>query len=221
MKNLRKGIEDKLDPKELQLERYFEFLYKDSFTKPLKATFTKEQSFLQVPLSEAKFLEMLVRVKNPKNILEIGTFRGFSTVFLAKHCKGKVTTIERDKNRYEDIEALFKKTKVDKQITLMKDFAKPALESLFLKNKRFDLFFIDAAKKETLEYFKFCFDKLANKGAVVVVDNTLWAGEVAKDEPTSNSAKAMKSFNEFVFKKCKKDAYILPGWDGVTIIIKD
>lgn len=218
MKNRRKEG-SKLGTHGEELEKYFKSFYTGTYPKPLDATQSKSQSFLQVPLGEAKFLEMLVRVLKPKKILEIGTFRGFSTVFLAA-AGSKIWTIERDQNRYKDIEMLFKKSGVSKQINLVKGYALPTLKDFAKKKMKFDFFFIDASKQETKEYFKICYNKLATKGALIVVDNTLWAGEVAEKEPTSSAAKYMKEFNEFVFKKHKKDSYILPGWDGVTIVIR-
>lgn len=212
----------KLGQKGAKLENYFHGLYKGSYPKEVEKTFAKEQSYLQVPLGEAKFLEMLVRIQKPRKILEIGTFRGFSAVFLAKYLPkgGKIWTIERDATRYEEIEELWKKTGVSKKILLIKDQALPVLQYFAKTCNRFDFFFIDASKEETIEYFKICYHKLATKGAIIVIDNTLWGGEVVDDNPKSNAARHMKKFNEYIFKHHKKDAYILPGWDGVSLVIK-
>ena len=212
----------KLGEKGEELEKYFHSLYKGAYPKAVESTLIESQSFLQVPLGEAKFLEMLVRLLRPRKVLEIGTFRGFSSVFMAKALpkQSKIWTIERDEKRYEEIENLYKKTQVRPQINLLKGFALPLLKDLVKKKMKFDFFFIDASKQETKEYFEICYKKLSNKGAAIVIDNTLWAREVTDKNPKSNAAKHMKEFNEFVFKKYKKDSYILPGWDGVTIVLR-
>lgn len=214
----RTNIKDKLKEEGVETEQYITSLY-EPLPQVLSQTLEKEQSFLQIPLSQAKFLEFLVKVTKSKTVLEIGTFRGFSTSFLATNAK-KVTTIERDERRYEEIEALFKALKLQKKITLKKGFAKAELLKLKKEKKKFDFFFIDADKTDTFEYLTFCFDFLSSKFGVFVVDNTLWAGEVAKDNPASNQAKLMKTFNQKVFQKFGEKAFIFPLWDGITVVVK-
>ena len=219
MKKLRQSTEDKLGSEGIALEEYFKSLYAGSYPKVLEETFSLDQSFLQVPLSEAKFLELLIRIKQPKKILEVGAFRGFSTVFLSYLKTAQVTTIEKDERRFEEIESILKKTGVAKRVNLLKGDAKSVLIDLKKAKQTFDFIFIDANKKEVTLFFDLCF-KLLKKQGVVIIDNTLWAGEVTKEDPESNSAKSMKVFNDYVFKQFPKDAYILPGWDGVTVVVK-
>ncbi len=219
----RRKIGSKLGDQGEKLEAYFKTLYDGSYPKAADSTISKEQSYLQVPLGQAKFLEMLVRIQKPKKILEIGTFRGYSAVFMASAMPktGKMWTIERDASRYDEIKDLWKRAGVSKKIELIEGQALTILKNLVKKKARFDFLFIDASKEEAIEHFKICHSKLSNRNSVILIDNTLWSGEVADKEPLSNAARHMKSLNQYIFKKHKDSSYILPGWDGMTIVLKN
>lgn len=222
MSKIKRDSDNKFSEEKKLLEVYLEEKYKNTFDMKALETKPKEDSFLEVSVSEGKFLELLVRLKRPKSILEIGTFRGFSGFFLARYLrenKGKVWSIEKDERRFPEIESFWKKLKIDKNTELLKGDAIYILKDLKKQGKKFDMFFIDARKKDTKEYFKLCYS-LAKIGAIIVVDNTLWGGEVTKEKSQNIAAEYMKDFNDFVFKKYKNNSYILPAWDGLTIVIK-
>ncbi len=221
MPKVKRNEANKFSKEKKVLEEYLSVLYNKSFDQSVLETKPKEDSFLEVSVSEGKFLELLVRLKNPKQILEVGTFRGFSGYFLARFLQGraKLFSIERDERRFEEIETLWKKLRIQDKANLLKGDAITILKELKVERKTFDFFFIDARKRDTKTYFNLCYS-LASKGAVIVVDNTLWGGEVAGEEVTNNAVLAMKEFNAFVMKKYKYDAYILPAWDGMTVVIK-
>lgn len=203
------------------LENYLANKYQNSFDAKVLETKPKEDSFLEISVAEGKLLELLVRLKKPKNILEIGTFRGFSSYFLCRFLnddKVRLWSIERDERRFAEIEELWKKLKINKTAELLKGDAIPILKKLQKQNKKFDLFFVDASKKYTKEYFNLCY-KLANNDAIIIVDNTLWGGDVAKEGVEDATAGYMKEFNDYIFKKYKKDSYIIPAWDGLTIVL--
>lgn len=222
MPKVKRDETNKFSEEKKLLEIYLEKKYQNSFDAKVLETKPKEDSFLEISVSEGKLLEFLVRLKNPKKILEIGTFRGFSAYFLSRFIDEKsanLWSIERDERRFVEIETLWKKLKIDHKTKLLNGEAISVLKDLQKMGKKFDLFFIDATKKDTKEYFNLCY-KLANKEALIIVDNTLWGGEVAKEGIQNIAAEYMKDFNEYIFKKYKNNSYILPAWDGLTIVIK-
>jgi caffeoyl-CoA O-methyltransferase len=221
MPKIKRNETNRFSKEKQVLEEYLAVLYNKSFDPRVLETKPKEDSFLEVSVSQGKFLELLVRLTNPKRILEVGAFRGFSGYFLARFLQGraKLFSIERDERRFEEIETLWKKLRIQDKAQLLRGDAITILKELKGARKTFDFFFVDARKRDTRAYFNLCYS-LASKGAVIVVDNTLWGGEVAGEEVTNNAVLAMKEFNAFVMKKYKHDAYMLPAWDGVTIIVK-
>ncbi len=221
MTKVKRNETNKFSKEKQVLEEYLSVLYNKSFDQRVLETKPKEDSFLEVSVSQGKFLELLVRLKNPKQVLEVGAFRGFSGYFLSRYLKDDAHffSIERDERRFEEIESLWKKMKLKHKTTLLKGDALTLLKKLKKEKKTFDLFFIDARKRDTKDYFSLCYS-LASSGAVIVVDNTLWGGEVAGEEVTNNAVLAMKEFNAFVMKKYKNNSYIIPAWDGMTVVIK-
>ncbi|MEN9649249.1 MAG: hypothetical protein RL094_216 [Candidatus Parcubacteria bacterium] len=180
-----------------------------------------EHSNMQVPLSEARFLESLVKIMNATYVLEIGTFRGFSTTYLARALPshGKVISCEKDERSISFIKEQWAKLNVDHKIDLRSGMALDTLKSLEKDGPVFDIAFIDGDKGNHEVYLEHCM-RLIRKGGVVLVDNVLWAGIVAEEEPGDNIGRNLQKFNEDVFEKYGASACLIPAWDGVTMIVK-
>lgn len=164
-------------------------------------------------------LTMLSKMIQPENILEIGTFTGYSAICLARGLKpgGKLITIEVD-DELESIAArFFKKAGLENSIVQR---IGPALEIIPQLSGTFDLVFIDAHKPEYSAYYDAIFEKV-KPGGYMIADNTLWNGKVLEEPaPDDLQTKGVLAFNSLVKNDSRVEKVILPLRDGMTIIRK-
>lgn len=170
---------------------------------------------------QGRILSFISKIISPKNILEIGTYTGYSALCLAEGLKddGRLITIDKDKSLYETVNLFFKKSKFEKNI---KQKVGIALEIIPTLDVKYDLVFIDADKKNYKNYFDMVIPKL-NKGGVIIVDNVLWSGKVNQLDKYQNDKIAvyMNEFNNYIKNKKNISKLILPIRDGLTLIIKN
>ena len=170
---------------------------------------------------QGRILSFISQIKKPKNILEIGTYTGYSALCLAEGLStdGKLITIDKDKSLDSIVGDFFSRSKYANQIDRKIGEALNLIPEIKLK---FDLVFIDADKKNYKNYFNQVFDML-NVGGVIIVDNVLWNGKVTDLEKNHNDKITvyMNEFNEYIKKNKKVSKLILPVRDGLTIIIKN
>ena len=168
---------------------------------------------------QGKLLQMFSQMISPTNILELGTFSGYSAICLAKGLKkgGKLISIELNDELKSFAKKYIKKSGLENVIELKTG---SALEIIPTLKYNFDLVFIDADKKEYLEYYKLVFDKV-NPGGYIIADNTLWDGKVVEAvAPKDYQTKGVLEFNEFVANDNQVEKVIVPVRDGLTIIRK-
>lgn len=183
------------------------------------------RSYLQVPLSEARFLESLTRAVGAKNVLEIGTFCGFSTAFFARALPkgGIVFTCDEDK-RYVDVaEAFWNHLGVADKINFELGEATAVLHKMIQDKPSlgfFDIAFIDADKQNFRQYAEMSM-MLLRKGGVLLIDNALWKGLVPYKDSFDNNAEHVKALNEWIFKTFGTHATLIPAWDGLTMVVKE
>ncbi len=179
-----------------------------------------DQQRLQISVSQAQFLQTVIRISNIKKILEIGSFTGFSALSMALALPFDGVLISLDKNSEFSMKAQsFYEKANEKKI---KQIIKPAIESLKeLKNssQKFDLIFIDADKENYLNYYETCLE-LINKNGFIVIDNVLWHGEVADDKKNNKFTNIIREFNKYIKKDKRIVKNIIPIGDGLTICIK-
>jgi len=170
---------------------------------------------------QGRILSFISKIKQPKNILEIGTYTGYSALCLAEGLDkgGKLITIDRDKTLHDKVYDFFKRSEYSKNIEQIIGEAIHIIPEIDLK---FDLVFIDADKKNYKNYFDQVIDKL-NIGGIVIVDNVLWKGKVTDLSKNQNDKIAvyMNDFNEYIKNNSKVSKLILPVRDGLTFIIKN
>jgi len=179
-----------------------------------------DQKRLQISISQAQFLQTLIKASDVKKILEIGSFTGFSALSMALALSSDGSLISLDKNSEFSNKAKFFYEKANEK--KIKQIIKPAIESLKeLKNSShiFDLIFIDADKENYLKYYDICVE-LINTNGLIIIDNVLWHGEVADNTKNDKFTNIMRDFNKYVKEDNRVIKNIIPIGDGLTICIK-
>ena len=179
-----------------------------------------DQKKLQISISQAQFLQTMIKISNIKKVLEIGSFTGFSALSMASALPNDGSLISLDKNADFSKKA---KTFYDKaNENKIKQIIKPALESLkALENskQRFDLIFIDADKENYINYYEKSI-KMINKNGLIIIDNVLWHGEVADKSKNDKFTNIIRDFNKYIKDDNRITKNIIPIGDGLTICIK-
>ena len=176
---------------------------------------------MQISVSQCYFLELIIKISNFKNVLEVGTFTGLSTlsIALALSNDGKIIALDKDIKTNQLAVNFFKKASQDNKI---KTIVKPALETLQeLRNNNeiFDLVFIDADKENYKKYYDYGV-QLVKKSGLIIVDNVLWHGEVADPKNNGKFTNIIREFNKYVKDDNKTEQVILPLGDGFTVCRK-
>lgn len=166
-------------------------------------------------LETKEFLKSLVLISKPKNILEIGTAIGYSSLLFSKYSNANITTIEKSKKISEIAKANF--SKYNKKINLINMDAKKALNNF---NQGFDFVFIDANKSQYEYYFNESL-KLLNENGLIVCDNILFRGEITNDDLINRRHITMvKNLRKFLSHITNLDDYvtsIIPIGDGISL----
>ena len=166
---------------------------------------------------QGRVLSMLSQMIQPKRILELGTFTGYSALCLAEGLTedGKLVTLEHNDEMEDAIRRNLGLSPLGEKVKLVIGDAK---ESLRMLDGKFDLAFIDADKKEYCDYLDLVLP-LMRDGGWILADNTLWDGHIVdpaydKDKQTI----ALREFNDKVAQDARLEKVILPLRDGLTII---
>ena len=169
---------------------------------------------------QGRLLKMMVKMVRPKNVLEVGTFSGYSAICLAEGLDegGKVYTFEINDE--------------------MEDFTRPWIEGSSVADKiefiigdaiteapklgvTFDMAFIDGDKRTYIETYEMVL-KILRPGGFILADNTLWDGHVVEHEyDNDHQTQGIKSFNDYIANDDRVEKVILPLRDGLTLIMKN
>jgi len=176
---------------------------------------------MQISEVQGHFLQLIIKINNVKNCLEIGTFTGFSslTMALALPNGGKLTTLDHDKKIVHVAKDFFKKGNLDNKIEIVISPALETLKRFSQEGKKFDLIFIDADKGNYKNYYELSLN-LINEKALIIFDNVLWHGEVFKKNVTDEQTITMIEFNKYIKDDNRVEKIILPLGDGLTICRK-
>ena len=166
---------------------------------------------------QGKFLELFCRLLQPKRILEIGTYTGYSAICMAKQLApdGLLYTIDVNEELQPMCEKYFRKAGLENNIRHIIGDARQIIPTL---NEIFDVVFIDADKINYSVYYDLVFDKLRN-GGYIIADNVLWSGKVV-EEKQDKDTRAIVGYNEKVVKDPRVRNFILPLRDGLNIAQK-
>ncbi len=169
---------------------------------------------------QGKSLEMFVHMIKPKNILEIGTFTGYSAICMALALEenAHIHTIEVNDELEDFIRHYIKKSGTDEKIKLHIGSAQKIIPTLSVE---FDLVFMDAEKNEYIDYFEIILPKV-KKGGFILADNVLWSGKVIQEDIASNDyfTKGILNFNEYVHNDKRVQNVLLPIRDGIMVLRK-
>lgn len=178
-----------------------------------------------VPIIEpevAQLLKVILKIKKPKKILEVGAAIGYSSMLMAdtlnKDCE--IITIERYDKMFNLATENIKKNGFDKVIDIRFN---DALDELPKIDEKFDLIFIDAAKGQYIEFFDLVKDKLNDDG-IIISDNVLYKGMVANDELVlrrkKTIVKRLRNYLEYINDIKDHTTALIPIGDGVAVTYK-
>jgi predicted O-methyltransferase YrrM len=167
---------------------------------------------------QGKFLEMVSCMIQPKRILEIGTFTGYSALCLAKGLQkdGKLHTIELREDDAQTAKGYFDRSIFKNKIIL---HIGNALDIVGELDEQWDLVFIDADKENYSNYFERVFPFVKPNG-IILADNVLFHGQVLEEPIKGKNAKAIQVFNDQMLRRTDVEKVLLPLRDGLYVIRK-
>tara|TARA_A100000164_G_scaffold369255_1_gene393549 strand:- start:709 stop:1350 length:642 start_codon:yes stop_codon:yes gene_type:complete len=168
---------------------------------------------------QGRFLSIISKIIRPKKILEIGTFTGYSTLCLAEGLDkgGRIDTIDNNFELKKIQNHFFNLSKLQKQIN---QFTCEAIEIIPKLNDKYDLIFLDADKKNYLNYLDLLIPLLRKKG-LLVSDNVLWNGKVINTNDNKDlETEVLKKFNQQLSNHKNLETVLLPIRDGISLSVK-
>jgi predicted O-methyltransferase YrrM len=168
---------------------------------------------------QGRLLKMLVQMIKPKNILEVGTFSGYSALCMAEGLEegGKVWTYEINDEMEDFTRPWLENSAVSDRIEFIIGNAITEAPKLGIL---FDMAFIDGDKRTYMETYEMVL-KILRPGGFILADNTLWDGHVLEIPKTADrQTQGIESFNDFLMKDQRVEQVILPLRDGLTLIRK-
>jgi len=168
---------------------------------------------------QGRFLAMISRLLQPKAILEIGTYTGYSTLCLCEGLAegGRITTLDINDELATMCESWFNKSPYASSIDYRNGDATLLLPDI---PGPFDLVFIDADKENYINYFKLVIGKV-KPGGLIMADNVLWSGNVLQELSDQNrETRGITAFNDFISGEPGVEVVMLPVRDGISLIRK-
>lgn len=165
---------------------------------------------------QGRVLSLLSKIINPKNILEIGTYTGYSAICLAEGLqeKGELHTIDVNAELFEMQRKYFDKSGYGERI---KQHMGNAINLVPKMDVEFDLVFIDAEKREYLKYLEAILPK-TKSGTVILSDNVLWTGKVVEPlNPKDKTTQVLLDYNKEIREHPLLETVLLPIRDGLTL----
>lgn len=193
-------------------DKVLQELYRETHLKILRPR------MLSGPL-QGMILEFISKMIKPEHILEIGTYTGYSAICLAKGLQknGTLDTIEINDELENFSRKYFQKSGLEDKII---QHTGNALEIIPKLNKKYDLVFIDAEKKEYLDYYKLIINRIES-GSYILADNVFWDKKVLEPAKMHDeTTKTVDEFNKFIAADKRVEQVIIPIRDGLTIIRK-
>lgn len=188
-----------------------------------KETASMEMSAMQIAPEQGQFMAFLIKLIAAKKIIEIGVYTGYSSlaVALALPDDGKVVACDINREWTDVAQRYWKQAKVDHKIDLSLAPASETLQKLLDQKLQasFDFVFIDADKTGYDHYYEQSL-KLVRSGGLIMIDNTLWGGDVADASVQDEDTIAIRKLNKKLVDDKRVDVCMLPVADGLTLLRK-
>jgi predicted O-methyltransferase YrrM len=207
-------------------DRTFEYLLAHSLREPpalaaLRAeTASHPKANMQIAPEQGQFMQLLVRLMGARRAIEVGVFTGYSSlaVMLAMPPDGRLLALDVSPAYTAVARRHWQAAGVADRIELVIAPAKNTLDARIAAGEagQYDFAFVDADKTGYLEYYERLL-VLLRPGGLIVVDNTLWDGEVANPANRDEDTVALREFNEALHKDPRIDLALLPVGDGLTL----
>jgi caffeoyl-CoA O-methyltransferase len=191
----------------------------DALAKETREATTR--AIMQVSPDQGRFLTMMAQLTGARNVVEIGTFTGYSSICLARGLPpgGRLTCFDVSEEWTSIARRHWEAAALTDRIDLVLGPAADTL-SRFPADPPIDLAFIDADKPNYPVYYDLVMSRLA-PGGLILADNTLWGGQVADPFDDEPGTCAMREFNDMVLADPRVTTLMLPISDGLTMIRKD
>ena len=168
---------------------------------------------------QGRVLSMLSHMIQPKNVLEVGTYTGYSALCFAEGLAegGKILTIDKNEELEDLVNEYIQKSEYKNAIECR---IGDAMEIIPTLQEEYDLVFIDADKSNYINYYNLVFDKVA-KGGYIIIDNVLWSGKVIEEvEPGDNDTRVLIDLNKLIHEDDRVQEVLFPIRDGLMIARK-
>jgi caffeoyl-CoA O-methyltransferase len=165
---------------------------------------------------QGRFLSVLTKLLQPKKILEVGTFTGYATLCLAEGLPkdGQIDTLDKNEELVDFQRSFFDRSPWGKQIL---QHCGDAIEIIPTLEREYDLVFLDADKKNYLNYLELLLPKI-KPGGLLLSDNVLWSGKVLEEtQKNDRDTAVLKKFNQKLAQHPQLETVLLPLRDGLTL----
>ena len=188
-----------------------------------KRTDEHEMARMQISADQGQFMALLIKLMGARNIIEIGTYTGYSALCFAQALPedGKIIACDISKEWTAIGQPYWEQAGVEDKIDLRIAPAEKTLRALIdtPEKGQFDFCFIDADKTNQLKYYDSCL-QLIRPGGVIAIDNVLWGGSVIDTSDQSEDTVAIREFNRFVYNDDRVEISLVPIGDGLTLARK-
>ena len=176
---------------------------------------------MQIAPEQGQFLEIIVRISQAKNCLEIGRFTGRSSLCIAKGLpeNGKIIAVDNSDEFLPMAEKYWKMAGVDNKIESVIGLGVDVMQSMIDRQHIFDFIFIDADKSNYLNYYELSLQLLTTNG-IIIIDNMLWRGNVADERINDSQTKIIRDLNKKIQNDARVNFSLLPLSDGLSFLIK-
>ena len=178
------------------------------------------RAVMQIGADQGQFMALLARLTCARRCIEVGVFTGYSSlaVALALPEDGQIVALDVSEEWTSIARRYWKKAGVEKKIDLRLGPALDTLDTLLALRQegRYDMAFIDADKGNYLGYYERCL-ALLRPGGLILIDNTLWSGDVADPSKREPDTVALRAVNDALHHDERIDLALLPVGDGLTL----
>jgi caffeoyl-CoA O-methyltransferase len=207
--NLNQYIDDKsinLSPVALEL---FDKAKNDEYSQMLSSP------------NQMQLLSIFIKMIGARNVLEIGTFRGFSTLVMAEAlpADGIVQACDISYEYIKNYESFWQKASIAEKIQLNIAPAIETLDKFIEQGLVFDFVYIDADKESYVNYYEKSL-QLIKSGGIIAVDNVLWSGKVADDREMDFSTEEIRNLNNTIYNDNRVENCIMSIGDGINLVRK-